>query len=448
MQHIPAEIINEIFKHLILDILLVHERRKFPWYVGQICASWRAHFTSTPWIWRKFIIDVDHTTERDLEHATRLVRLCIQHSMNQPLSFSFIYTQKFLPSKGRQYVNQMLSDLIAESQRWEVVDVEADLLSLEAFCLPNLSNHFPLLHSMALRTQGILWSKPKCWELFLRAHSLTRVELETLPGYDFDWSRLTVLTFDYLRNAADVLPIMRRLHCIENFKLNAFVGKPDEEQDGAITLPTLKVLSCPGDMLRHLRAPALEELHVNSRPSLPLPNGAISFLQTSSGSLTRLILGNHCCILSDAKRILQELPNVTKLCVEADSYLLNVLPYNLEEEIPILPKLELLIVDGYLNRSAVETLCAAVVSRNSKHSLVEWPYGSGRLKELRMVSYEYFNTSPLKLLCEEREVKYLAFERLQLTAGHIWCSEVESCAFDLCNNNSLFRLTTESLVSR
>ncbi|KAM6495206.1 hypothetical protein JOM56_009829 [Amanita muscaria] len=430
MQHIPAEIINEIFKHIILDILLVHDPGKSPWYVGQICASWRAAFTSTPWIWRKFIIDVDHTSdtiECDLDHATRLVRLCIQRSMNQPLSFSFIYIQTSSSPKGRQYVNRMLSDLIAESQRWEVVDVEADLLPLEAFCLPNIStrNHLPLLRSMALQTQGILCSKPKCWELFLRAHSLTRVELVTLPGYDFDWSRLTVLTLHYLRNAADVLPIMRRLHCIENFKLNAYVGKPDEEQDGAITLPTLKVLSCPGDMLRHLRAPALEELRMNSRPPFPLPDGAISFLQTSSGSLTRLILGNRSCIDSDAKRILQELPNVTKLCVEADLDLLNVLPSNLEEEIPILPKLELLIVDGYLSRWAVETLCAAVVSRNSKHSLVEWPYGSGRLKELRMVSCEYFNTSPLKLLCEEREVKYLTFERLQLTAGHIWCSGVE-----------------------
>ncbi|KAM6488877.1 hypothetical protein JOM56_015676 [Amanita muscaria] len=190
MQHIPVEILNEIFKHLIPDILLVHDPRKFPWYVGQICASWRAHFTSTPWIWRKFIVFVYQTPERDLDNAARLVRLCIQRSMNQPLSFSFLYTHKSSPQKGRQYINQMLSDLIAESQRWEVVDVEADFLSLEAFCLPNLSNHFPLLRSMALQTNGdrSSWDKPKFRDLFLRAHSLTRVELDRLPGYDFNWS--------------------------------------------------------------------------------------------------------------------------------------------------------------------------------------------------------------------------------------------------------------------
>ncbi|KAM6501416.1 hypothetical protein JOM56_004430 [Amanita muscaria] len=458
MQHVPAEIINEIFKHLIIDILVALNPREFPWYVGQICASWRAEFTSTAWIWRKFTIaDARPITEHGLEKAARLVKLCIQRSRNEPISFTFLFCGKYLRPKERQYVNQMLSDLIIESQRWEVVDVEAELLSLKTFCLPNLSNHFPLLRSMALRIHGIHWDEPKCWESFLCAHSLTRVELDELPRYDFDWSRLTVLTLQHETGVPDILRVMRRLRCIERLKYSSL----GTAEDGMIALPTLKVLSCPGDVLRHLRAPALEELRIVSflmdiRPSL-LPDGAISFLRTSSGSLTKLILGQGCCIDSDAKRILQELPNVTKLCLDADLDLSDILPYNLEKRLQILPKLELLIADGYSYRSrigwrqrdAVLTLWATVASRTSNPDLFEWPYRAGKLRELRMIRQigydEYHDTTTLSHLCEERKVKYMAFEQSQ-KAGHIWCSEAENCAFDLCNHNSAFYLQTESLV--
>ncbi|KAM6495222.1 hypothetical protein JOM56_009845 [Amanita muscaria] len=322
----------------------------------------------------------------------------------------------------------MLSDLIVESQRWEVVDVEASFLAFEAFCLPNQSNYPPLLRSMALRTRAIFLDKRKCWELFLNAHNLTRVELDMLPGYDFDWSRLTVLTLHDALDVADVLPVLRRLRCIEKLQLKAdeYFSEADEEQDVMIASPTLKVLSCSGNVLCHLRAPALEELHVDAShvrgDPLPLPDGAISFLRTLSGSLTRLMLGTRCCIDSDAKRILQVLPNVTKLCLEAPDFdLLDVLPYNLEEGIPVLPMLELLIVDGYQrqwNTVLVETLYATVASRTRKPSLSGWPYGAGKLKELRMINYEKIDNSCLRFLCEEREVKYLAFGRLE-KAGHI-----------------------------
>ncbi|KIL55044.1 hypothetical protein M378DRAFT_18299 [Amanita muscaria Koide BX008] len=457
MQHIPAEIINEIFKHLIPNILLVHSPREFPWNVGQICASWRAVFTSTPWIWRKFSVYVTQITDRNLDHAPHLVKLCIQRSRDQPLSFSLLYYDRYasyatrLREKEMQCVSQMLSDLVAESQHWEVVEVEPPLISLKAFCPRNLLNPFLLLCLMALQYRT--YSKPECWEPFF---SLTRVEIASLARpYDFDWSRLKVLTLHYAVRVADVLHVMCRLRCIEKLqlKVSEFSSKADEKQDGMIALPTLKVLSCPGDVLRYLRAPALEEFHLRMesldrtpRPGLPLPDGIISFLRTSLGSLTRLILGKRCCF---NKRILQELPNVTKLCVLVGLDLSDILPYNLEEGITILPKLESLIVDHPKDARAVERLerlCATVVSRTSKPSLFEWPYGTGKLKELRMIRDIHCegDTSRLRLLCEEREVTYLALERSHMV-GHQWCSEVESCAFDLCNNYSLFHLETDSL---
>ncbi|KIL65220.1 hypothetical protein M378DRAFT_533772 [Amanita muscaria Koide BX008] len=471
MQHIPAEIINEILKHLVPNILLVHNPGEFRWNVGQICASWRAVFTSTPWIWRKFSVDVTQITYRNLDDAVHLVKLCIQRSRNQPISFSLLYYDRSHASyatclsQGKmqimQCVNQILSDLIAESQRWEVVEVEPPLISLKAFCPPNLLNPFPLLRSMALQSPTV-WMSER-WKLFLCTHSLTRVEVSSLPTYDFDWSRLTVLTLHHAVRVADVLHVMRRLRCIEKLQLkfSKYSSEADEEQDGTIALPTLKVLSCPGDVLRHLSAPALEELHlrmescdirairaIRASLGLPWPDGTISFLRTSSGSLTRLILGRRCCNNSGAKRILQELPNMTKLCVLVDLDLLDILSYNLEEGLPVLPKLELLIVDQD-QPQAVETLCATVTSRTSKPSLFEWPYGTGKLKELRMIRDIHCegDTSRLRLLCEEREVTYLALERAHMV-GHQWCSGVKSCAFDLCNNDSLFHLETESLWYR
>lgn len=281
-QSLASELIFEILIHAFSGSkLVVFQPHLFPWYLGQICQSWRVVFVTSPQFWNAFHIDFwnvmtlippKRLLEADLPFAQRaleLVMLCIHRSKDYPILFKYITTASDLDEKRPllRFHCQILAALVAESARWQEADIV--LQPEEVAIFREVHASFPLLHALQFsviddpddRRATIL-------NTFSNAPHLTRVVMEFDRRLKLPWPIMKAME---IRVANDLIPAcldaLRATRCLETLTLTYHVKRDATAVVGrftTVTLPSLKILyvDCATNLIL-FRCPNLEQLWVD-----------------------------------------------------------------------------------------------------------------------------------------------------------------------------------------
>ncbi|KAK2460456.1 hypothetical protein APHAL10511_007621 [Amanita phalloides] len=317
-QTLIPELVFEIFRHFLPRLKLSVIRPKlFPWYLGQICSSWRDVFVSSPEFWchLDFHLDVDFDVDRGLV----ISNVCLPRSNPRPISFTYI--QDYPPDENQKLerCRQILNLLINQSTRWRDAYFEVHVAEIP-FIYP-VKNKLPILRSIKVKTVGgIEISFGRCYpdpifdDLFLDAPQLKRMCISGNPYWKVNWSSLKTIHISLPYHYPEHLEVLSRVSCLEELTIDGnFNTIPDIVH--SIVLPFLKILRSDSTSLPLFKTPMLNELcirHINSFSDL---NDTLRNFIPSLGHLTQLTLISRCA--GDVEILLQHMPRTLSECTKS-----------------------------------------------------------------------------------------------------------------------------------
>ena len=405
-QSLTPELVFEIFRHFLPDLTLsVTEPELFPWYLGQICGSWRRVVISHAGFWSKLIIISGHCYGdgplliRDVQCANRalqLLNLCLCRSSDRPLSFKFAHCllepsdsidQKALSKCYRQ----MLDLLIGESTRWRDAYISLTGES-ELPILYKIKNKLPMLRSIRIQlldADDFITYPPTVYEdLFENAPQLGRLYIEDRPSWHVDWSTLTAIHFwgPSLDEVSPLLDILSRVTVsrLEELTIHGRYAIPIPPDGIPLkTLPFLKILRIDReDALFLFRTEMLQELWIGGSTFSPATGSryrnTISACLPSLIHLTKLTLFGR--LAGQVEILLQYMPPLPDLSL----YICNTGCLKLLSECPRSRCLKTLTIGLLVDD---EDLWADITTWMKRKSL---PDGVRRFEELEYLSLELF----------------------------------------------------------
>ncbi|KAM6492782.1 hypothetical protein JOM56_012506 [Amanita muscaria] len=269
-QDLTMDIVREIFKYfstpLVIPILdSDHEDRNnmepFPWYLGQICSSWRTTFFSMySDFWSTININAHHRYPHSVwEEAVSVATVFLERTEGRPFSFSVDAKHPCPP---------ILDLFIAESTRWRAI---------------------PQLRSLAVTIElGMPRDLPLIFE---DVPALTHLSLIHLGNWRMDWSLLTELELSREFNVGRLLRVLSQTTNLERLGFNKLTVNPEEleEKDfDPVTLPRLRTLEISGlAILQFLTTPALQGLYICENRQEHVAAICASFFTRSSCRLQR-----------------------------------------------------------------------------------------------------------------------------------------------------------------
>jgi hypothetical protein len=292
---------------------------KPPWSLGHICQSWRQSVLAYPALWSSiFIPGTSLSDQREPPHLVPMIETQLSRSANAPLNVWWS------PKTYGGTPDLRVLDLVrAQCNRWRtlVLDIPhyRDGSSLD--WLRPVDGHLVALETFEVRGRNIDAEIP---DIFSTVPSLRKVfltdwnfnpRLESVPA--IPWVQITHYTGAF---TADVH--LEIANTATNL-LSCAIGFPrsvDTFDRGTVAvLPSLRRLYIElPDFLHRMQAPLLEELFCSYSGPEEGQSEILPFIQRSSCSLQRLVL-RRCTIDSDLRTILQSLPNLTHLIIEAVS---------------------------------------------------------------------------------------------------------------------------------
>ena len=319
VQTVPSEIIREVYGYFATPMHL-HKPNRFPWFLGQICATWRAIFNSmTSEFWNELGIDLEmhefYHDHRPLYLRYDLMQLVLRYLLDRtrghPFSFQ-LTTQYHYMKEEDEVIIRLLESLVAESPRWREVYVDTCRESYLSI-LYQAKHRLPLLNTLQLM-QLKTGTEPTD-DLFEDAPNLTRVELGLLANWRVNWGSLRMLRIrGFFGNDEKLFSVLGQAGRLEKLAISRLLDKTPAP-DLILSFPNLKVLTITGfRLLSVLQAPLLEELYVKNFNELELNmshNIVISFLIRSSCRLRRL--GMAGCSAASLTDILQYTPDLVHL---------------------------------------------------------------------------------------------------------------------------------------
>jgi hypothetical protein len=321
-QTLAPELVFEIFRRFLPGLTLsVTEPKLFPWYLGQICGSWRSVLISHAGFWSNLIVKAEFYDVQRAKHALQMLKLCLLRSNDRPLSFNF---KSVLPQPSdnssrrarktlsKRCLQKMLNLLIGESTRWR--DAYITIRESELPILYKINHKLPMLRSAQIQlsyTDGSVARPPLIYEdLLENAPQLRRLYIHQDPSWKVDWSALTVIFLWYPSSVAEYLDI--RVSRLEELTIrDAFTTLPILPNTvPPKTLPFLKILRTDSvDVLFRFRTPVLQELWIESGEIAR--SDAISMCLPTLLHLTKLTL--IAMVTSDVEIILQHMPALPDL---------------------------------------------------------------------------------------------------------------------------------------
>ncbi|KAJ6458400.1 hypothetical protein C8R47DRAFT_1081674 [Mycena vitilis] len=300
IRRVPAELICEIF---VAASTSEDGMAKPPWYLGQICRSWRNYAVSYPVLWASL------TAGPSVALTLRRFKEQLSRSANAPLDIHW---------RCADCHPELLGLLLPLSSQWH--NLRFDDCGLEDFgwlhsvdgCLDRLQR--VEVHSTAAEIQ--------IPDVFLTARNLREVILTTQgfsesPDIAIPWQQIThyhgtyspARQLEILRAAAPTL-----LECAVGF--TGFTSDEFDNEPPIVALPNLRRLSSQYvAVLPYLAAPILEELRLELLEETISPVGP--FIRRSSCTLTRLAL-IECRIDSGLMSLLGALPTLTSLLLDLE----------------------------------------------------------------------------------------------------------------------------------
>ncbi|KIL61175.1 hypothetical protein M378DRAFT_167355 [Amanita muscaria Koide BX008] len=278
LQFLANELIYEILRHFLPELQLsVAEFDVFPWYLGQICSSWRTVFISSPQFWSTLDINIDACLEEELPYHDsifELVQLALKRSNGYPLSLSIAMHWVFEGDTAatiRMRTKDILEMLVAHSMSWRDLH-----LVLHHSCYPTLyraKDQLPVLRSIKapLTTfkftilQQIRWDSINFQDIFTNATQLTRVHFFAVKIYwSINWSPMTVIHLVSVTSLDEVIPTLRQTSALEELVIG-IIHNPGSLSPAPVHLPFLKMLYFPTLMLLSLlHTPRLEALYIRN----------------------------------------------------------------------------------------------------------------------------------------------------------------------------------------
>ncbi|KAM6492564.1 hypothetical protein JOM56_012288 [Amanita muscaria] len=272
---LALEIIFEIFGHFLPGLKVsITEHHQFPWYLGQVCMTWRNAFLTFPQLWSTLDIDLakqhpDHTT---LEHNLAMVEECLLRSGNHTISFRFTLWQSFQcrglspsPSPEALCCGQILDRLVEQSNRWRDAYFTLHICKAETH---RVKIRLPMLRSLQCRfvRYDTEVDMQDFNNLLVDAPRLTRIFLDESIKWNIDWSSMTAIHFQSPPKVTYLLSCLKQAHRLEELVIrDRFAyGSFSPNTISPITLPYLKVLEVCVTGLLLFETPALEELHTTS----------------------------------------------------------------------------------------------------------------------------------------------------------------------------------------
>ncbi|KAJ7067237.1 hypothetical protein C8F01DRAFT_1365370 [Mycena amicta] len=343
IRRIPTEILGEIFAQCVA----ADKKGKDPSFsllrIIRVCRRWRDAALSSPTLWglisldscrmldgeemetrsvESWIDDDDIVNTIDLDGPSILKRaaLYLQHSGTAvPLSvhWSHNFVRVGPPSRdGEDLLNdarysEFLDKLLAESPRWEAVELALEEEKFAAFVSKAGQVSFPMLREVVIRAtcRGVPWNSPRCAAFLESLPALSRLVVNGrantiwLDRNSAPWARLRSIKIESGRGR-DVLAVLPL------FAANASLHLQNITLPQAPLIPAALIKTCIGalylgccedsftsTLLRTIVAPYLTELHIRGTSWLWLDGTHVPliapFIERSSCRLVKLSLDVH-----------------------------------------------------------------------------------------------------------------------------------------------------------
>lgn len=346
-EDLAPELVLGIFRHFLSGLKLsVTEPALFPWYLGQICSSWREIFISYPAFWSNFIIHLESQVELQYDfveaHCTTmhvevdahralaiLNTTCLPRSGNFPFSFKLVvYSSRMLKKRGGL---QILELLVRQCTRWHDAHIELHESGLPV--LYRVKGKLPVLRSMWVNlwvlydtphiVKNILAGPPPSTyaDLFVNTPQLRCLHVCYHP-WTIDLSALTVIHLRYPYYQMSLLQDNHsRFSCLEELNIYGRFKLSLDLDTVPVTLPSIKILRTVfGKALELIRTPMLQELCLTKitelyEPDAPDFHDTLSTCLPSLPHLTKLTLCTNTP--GDVEILLQCMPVVSDLCLYA-----------------------------------------------------------------------------------------------------------------------------------
>ncbi len=305
---LSPEIVSEIFKNFSTTVI-IHKPQLFPWFLGQICAGWRAVFLSlSTQFWGYIAIDVSQTKKQFpdstayFERALDILNFCLKCSEGCPLSFMFKLSA-FYYADEYAYVVDILDALITQSMRW----LTAQFYSVPATELRRLhyvKGRIPLLQSFVFMRSEDFWPLGTVEPLpvderfagtFEQSPSLKRLQLSDITISKFHWTSIESFQLRSLTDAGKLVAALSQATSLKVLEIGWGDANREpidiDNAQGMVTLPSLKKLILhTHNIFGALTAPALEHLSVNFQRRKEQIVTIPSFVHRSSCPLKHLSL--------------------------------------------------------------------------------------------------------------------------------------------------------------
>ncbi|KAJ7157459.1 hypothetical protein C8R46DRAFT_1114557 [Mycena filopes] len=304
IRRVPPELLCEIF---LLALGSDDAPKESPWYLGQVCRSWRRSALAFPGMWS--FITVPSVSSGD-SGLVSLLELQLLRSANAPLDV-------YWPN-ARMGVNPNLAGVVlAQCSRWRRLRFEEKRSAPSSHRLAWLEAVRGRLDTLErLETCFTTTAEEMVLpDVFLSAPNLRQVLLtdengQSSPTVALPWTQIT-----HYGGKSSPQEQRRILGLARNLLVCnlTFTGHLDAS---VVTLPHLRHLSLSDPrFLLGLTAPSLVELVSLYSPRLSM-QALLSFVQRSGCTLTKLVL-RRCGVSPELISALRGLPALTYLLVEA-----------------------------------------------------------------------------------------------------------------------------------
>ncbi|KAM6497449.1 hypothetical protein JOM56_007922 [Amanita muscaria] len=436
LQFLANELIYAILRHFLPESQLsVAESDLFPWYLGEICSTWRTVFISSPQFWSTLHIDIDACIEEDLpcyDSIFELVQVALTRSNGHPLSLSitmyWVFEEDAASATIRRRTKDILEMLVAHSMNWK------DLcMVLHHSCYPTLykaKGRLPVLCSIKAPFTTLTMPQQtgsdsiNFQDIFMNATQLTRVRFFAVEKYwRINWSPVTVIHLVNVLSFDEVIPTLRQTSALEELVIVIIRSRmdPSSISSAPVHLPFLKVLYFPTPMpLSLLHTPGLSELYIMN-DHWPAGSdtdtlGRELLTTTLSGYFSTVRNLRKLAIYplnpTDALRILKQAPSNTRELALFGNFISVQLTFAANN-----PQLHNLKTISIKTRSHEITYLLAKVKGWARERQSTTESGIGPFKNLAQFSLDFFPNKNcgilkpvkrLKRVLEERGIKFVS----------------------------------------
>ncbi|KAK0447827.1 uncharacterized protein EV420DRAFT_1567799 [Desarmillaria tabescens] len=372
-RRIPPEITMKILccssKDFRFDVFRIREG---PWYLGQVCSSWRQVIeTLCPELWASIIVRVSFSYMPPKGKLVERLRVVLERSCNHPLDFHFRFCGTEVEESDFEEMERCFDVMIAHSNRWRVADMMITPSLIER--LPRIRGKIDWLRVMYLSCgyepgPGDIHAfeiAPKLEDLYLRGmHGETNIHfpasnlVSLSDARSFGGDRLTPEYLHIVKSSPKLRSISYNDHGFQSPNINSVFHPP-------VMSPSVEELSASSpSFMRSLVLPSLKNVRLTTAAyDGDLTEETMSCPVDALGALHELLLRSRCSLsrLSLVDVVLDNnLVNIIRLMPALQDFIVQFTEW-VDDYDPIMQSLvtqlsETSMVDGSLQHSMVPSL--------------------------------------------------------------------------------------------